>query len=89
MIELHRSSSKHGVHPHDVLHALEHASVSIDLEPDADPPTILTIGPDRAGNLLEVIMLELTDNRRIVIHTMKLRRQFHEVLPERTVQHDR
>jgi hypothetical protein len=44
---------------HDVLHAVEHELVSIDLEPDADPPKVLVIGPDSAGNLLEVIVLVL------------------------------
>ena len=47
----------------DVLHAVVHEAVSIDLDPDADPPKILVIGPDRAGNLLEVIVLELSDDR--------------------------
>lgn len=32
-----------------------------DLEPDADPPKVLAIGPDPAGNLLEIIWLELED----------------------------
>jgi hypothetical protein len=26
-----------------------------ELEPDADPPKVLAIGPDLAGNLLEII----------------------------------
>lgn len=55
--------------------------VSFDLEPDADPPKILVIGPDFAGNVLEVILLVLNDDRLIAIHAMKLRRQFHELLP--------
>ena len=33
--------------------------VSIDLDPDADPPKVLVIGPDPAGNLLEIIVLVL------------------------------
>lgn len=80
-MEVHRSASKHGVSEDAVLHAVEHEFVSFDLEPDADPPKVLVIGPDSAGNLLEVIVLVLADDRMIAIHAMKLRRHFHELLP--------
>jgi len=53
----------------------------VDLEPDADPPRVLAIGPDRAGNLLEIIWLELGDERQLVVHAMKLRPIFHQLLP--------
>lgn len=55
--------------------------VSFDLEPDADPPKVLVIGPDSAGNLLEVIVLVLADDRMIAIHAMKLRCHFYALLP--------
>lgn len=55
--------------------------VSFDLEPDADPPKVLVIGPNSTGNLLEVIVLVLADDRTIAIHAMKLRRPFYELLP--------
>ncbi len=55
--------------------------VSIDLDPDADPPKVLVIGPDPAGNLLEIIVLVLENDRLIAIHAMRLRRQFYELLP--------
>lgn len=80
-MEVHRSAGKHGVAASDVIHAVEHEMVSFDLEPDADPPKILVIGPDFAGNVLEVILLVLNDDRLIAIHAMKLRRQFYELLP--------
>jgi hypothetical protein len=81
ILEIHRSAGKHGVPESDVLHAIEHEIVSVDLEPEADPPKILVIGPDPNGNLLEVIVLVLADDRLIAIHAMKLRRQFYELLP--------
>ena len=80
-MEVHRSAGKHGVTVSDVVHALEHEIVSFDLEPDADPSKTLIIGPDSAGNLLEIIVLVLDADRLIAIHAMKLRRQFHELLP--------
>ena|GEM_PF-877333 len=67
-MEVHRSAHKHGIDEAAILHALDHALTVIDLEPDADPPKVLAIGPDRAGNLLEIIWLELADNVELTIH---------------------
>ncbi len=50
-------------------------------DPNADPPKILVIGPDSAGNLLKIIVLVLGDDRLIAMTAMKLRRQFFELLP--------
>ena len=58
-----------------------HAITVFDLEPDADPPKVLAIGPDPAGNLLELIWLELEDIN-LVIHAMPLRAQFYNLLPQ-------
>lgn len=63
------------------MHAARHPLVVVDLDPDADPPKILVIGADRAGNLLEVMVLELADDRRMAIHAMPLRPTFYELLP--------
>lgn len=41
---------------------------------------MLVIGPDPAGNLLEVIWLELEDID-LVIHAMLLREEFQDLLP--------
>jgi hypothetical protein len=81
LVEIHRSASKHGVSDDDVVHAVGHEMVSVGLDPDADPPKVLVIGPDSAGNLLEVIVIILADDRMIAIHAMKLRRHFYELLP--------
>lgn len=54
----------------------------VDLEPDADPPKVLAIGPDTAGNLVEVIWLEVADDVNLVIHAMPLRPAFYDLLPQ-------
>lgn len=77
---IHRSARRHGIDDAVISHALDHAL--IDLEPDADPPKVLAIGPDRAGNLLEVIWLELADNVNLAIHAMPLRPTFYDLLPQ-------
>lgn len=52
----------------------------VDLDPDADPPKMLVIGPDRSGGLVEVIWLDLV-GEELVIHAMSLRPLFHYLLP--------
>ncbi len=81
-VEFHRSAFKHGYDESAILHAIDHALSSIDLDPDADPPKMLAIGPDQAGNLLEVIWLQL-EGVDLVIHAMALRPLFFELLPPR------
>ncbi|MFN3217904.1 MAG: hypothetical protein ACE367_15525 [Acidimicrobiales bacterium] len=79
-MEFHGSAFKHGFDEVAIMHAIDHALVEVDLDPDADPPKLLAIGPDLAGNLIEVIWLEL-DGTGLVIHAMTLRSTFHDLLP--------
>ena len=81
-MEIHRSARKHGIDDAAILHALNHAITVIDLDPEADPPKVLAIGPDYAGNLLEIIWLEFADAVSLVIHTMPLRSTFYDLLPQ-------
>jgi hypothetical protein len=39
------------------------------------------LGPDRAGNLLEVIVLHFDDGREMAIHAMPMRSQYRAMLP--------
>ena len=80
-VEIHRSAFKHGILEDDLRHAIDNALRWFDLDPAADPPKVLAIGPDRAGNLMEIILLDLADERWLVIHAMALRRTFQELLP--------
>ena len=43
------------------------------------------LGPDRAGNLLEIVVLSFDDDREMVIHAMRMRSKYQvliEGLPE-------
>ena len=57
-------------------------SFQADAPSESDPPKVLAIGPDRAGNLLEVIMLDLAGDGLLAIHAMPLRPAFHDLLPQ-------
>ncbi len=80
-MEIHRSARKHGITDDVIVHALANAITVIDLEPDADPPKVLAIGPDHAGDLLEIIWIELAEGN-LVIHAMALRPGFYPLLPQ-------
>jgi hypothetical protein len=80
-VEIHRSARRHGVGDQDIRHAAGHLVVVADIDPDADPPKVLAIGPDRAGNLLELVVLTLAEDRLLVIHAMPLRRKYRGLLP--------
>ena len=80
-MEFHRSAARHGIAEDDVIHTIDHPLVIVDMDPDADPPKVLVIGPRRDGQLLEVIILLLADDRELVIHAMALRPTFHNLLP--------
>jgi hypothetical protein len=81
-VEIHGSAYRHGYDDADILHALEQVLVVVDLDPEGDPPRMLAIGPDQAGNFLEVIWIELADDRSMVIHAMALRAVFYDLLPQ-------
>jgi hypothetical protein len=80
-VEIYRSAHRHGIDEASIFHARDHALTVVDLEPGADPPKVLAIGPDSAGNLLEIIWLELADDVEMVIHAMPLRSKFYDLLP--------
>ena len=46
------SALKHGYDIENISHAIDMALLEKEIDPDNDPPKILFIGPDHAGNLL-------------------------------------
>ncbi len=80
-MQFHSSAHRHGHDEQAIFHAIRNALTVIVLEPEADPPKVLGIGPDPAGNLLEVVWLELDGEAELVIHAMPLRPSFYDLLP--------
>ncbi len=77
-VEIHDSARKHGVGDEDILHALDHALAIEDA--GEDPDRWLLIGPDTAGNLLEVVVLMTAEGTQIVIHAMSMRDRYARLL---------
>lgn len=80
-VEIHRSARRHGIGDEDIAHAYQYAIAWLEL--DDDPPRYLLAGPDRAGNLVELVALA-TGDVSMVIHAMPLRRSTeHELFREK------
>ncbi len=62
-------------------HAVAHHLHEKDLNDDEPPWRVLYLGPDRAGNLLEIVVIERDDGSELAIHAMKMQRKYERLLP--------
>ncbi len=82
LVEIHSPARKHGCTDDDIHHAVDLQLVINDLGDDDEvvddelPYRLLVIGPDRAGNVLEIIVLIFDDERRMAIHAMPIRPKY-------------
>ena len=74
------SAFRHEVEDLDIQHGLQHA-LAVE-EVGDDPVRYLVLGPDRAGNLLELVVLDRPQGPA-VIHAMPMRAQYQRLLPGR------
>lgn len=77
-MEILSSGRRHGVEDEDIQHCIANA-VAIE-EVAEDPVRFLVLGPDRAGNLLELVILDRPQGPA-VIHAMKMRPKYRHLLP--------
>ncbi len=77
-VEIHPSASRHGVDDDEILHAVAN-SVAVD-DLGEDPDRWLVIGPDSAGNLLEIVVLIASNADEIIIHAMPMRPKYRKLL---------
>ena len=77
-MEIRRSALKHGYTPADALHAFDNALRLVEYEYQGED-RLLVIGPDRAGNLMEVVAVPAQTPLRI-IHADALRAKFYDYL---------
>jgi hypothetical protein len=78
VVEIHPPARKHGVADEDIRHAIDHALAIEDA--GEDPDRWLVIGPDRAANLLEVVVLVTVEDVQLAIHAMRMRAQFRRLI---------
>lgn len=77
-MEIHPSARRHDVADDDIRHAIDHAVVVDDV--GEDPDRWLVLGPDRAGNFLEVVVLVTGQGHELVIHAMAMRSTYRGLL---------
>ena len=77
-MEIHGSARKHGVADEDILHAIDHALAIEDI--GEDPDRWLVLGPDRAANMLEVVVLITAERTQLAIHAMPMRPIYEQLL---------
>ncbi len=77
-MEIHDSARKHGVADEDILHAINHA-LAIEDAGD-DPDRWLLLGPDTAGNVLEVVVMTTIEGSQLAIHAMPMRDKYRRLL---------
>ena len=68
----------HNVAVENMLHAVEHSLVVDDL--GEDPDRWLLLGPDTAGNVLELVVLLNREGDEIIIHAMPMRPKYRRLL---------
>ncbi len=74
-----RSAQKHGISEEDGIEAATRPLVSVPLD-DEDPRRFLRLGFDSGGRLLELIVLVWDDGTEELIHAMKCRSQYFQLL---------
>ena len=82
-VQIHESALKHGISDLDIRHACTNSSDMFELDQESYEIKILIIGPDSAGNLLEVIGLEINNQSLLIIHAMKIRKSMMNLLEGR------
>jgi hypothetical protein len=79
-VEIHPSARKHGVADADIRHAVAHRLYEGELDEDEPPRRVLYLGPDRAGNLREIVAIARDDGSELAIHAMKMQRKYEQLL---------
>ena len=75
---IHPSARRHGIADEDARHAVEHSQAVEDA--GEDPDRWLVIGPDRAANMLEVVVLVTSEGTEMIIHATPLRATYRRLL---------
>lgn len=83
-MRLHDSARKHfrrdGLTIAGVVHAAQHVAYRAPLDDEDDPRRWLLLGLDDNGRLLELVILIFDSGEELLIHAMKARPQYIELL---------
>ncbi|KBR61990.1 hypothetical protein MAA44156_04461 [Mycobacterium avium subsp. avium] len=82
MLRVAQSALKHGYSIEEISHAYDNYVFEGTIDDGADPPKILTIGPDSAANLLELVGGRRPNGDHLIWHAMRCRRQYLILVPD-------
>ena len=74
MIEIHPSARKHGINDADIVHAVAFAFYREEL--GEEPLRVLHLGPNQAGNPLEIVTVDRRNTWPLAIHAMPMRARY-------------
>ena len=78
-MEILQSAFRHGVQADDMQHVLKNALVIEEVA--GDPIRYLVLGPERSGNLHELVVMDRQQGPA-VIHAMAMTEQYRDLLPK-------
>ncbi|MBS9535473.1 toxin [Mycobacterium sp. M1] len=78
-MKAHKSALRHGISEGDGVYAAEHHVYIADLDDDS-PARQFRLGFDRNGRLLELVVLCFDSGNELLIHAMKARPQYLDLL---------
>ena len=77
-MEIHASVRRHGISDDDMFNAVANTLAVENL--GEDPTRWLVVGPDRAANLLRIVVLISREGTEMIIHAMPLRPIYRRLL---------
>ena len=80
-MKVHASALKHGVSAEDAIQAAEWSLWIEPLDEHGPPNRELRLGFDTSARLLEVVVLIFESGDEMVIHAMRARKQYLDLLP--------
>ncbi len=80
-MEIRESARKHGITDDAIRHAIDHYAYTADVDEGEPPHRALYLGPDSAGNLIEVVTVGTGDGSEVVIHAMRMRDRYNDAIP--------
>lgn len=81
MLRVGESALKHGYSVEEISHAYDYFVFEGIIDDGSDPPKTLTIGPDSAANLVELVGGRQPNGDHLIWHAMRCRPQYLDLLP--------
>jgi hypothetical protein len=78
-VNVHTAALRHGVEAEDSIYAAQHPVYVAEFDEDS-PSRQFRLGFDPSGTLLELVVLRFDSGNELLIHAMKARKQYLELL---------